>query len=838
MTSYDELPPFANEEVRAKFASYQKNAKAADAASLKAQELSERIKQMTELFTNVSSEIESTQQVLELDRAELARQEHEKAVATLKIANFKQEKVSLDKDREKVADSLLSISKQTSQSKSKLAELETKLNVTQKQLEEWRQKADKKAEDEGAMSRYHAADQVKLVELQRHSTELNMQRAKLVNSIAEVESENRGLNLEITKTAEDIRTASEGRSSEIAEWERVLHHNQARDSQVKDLGERFIAVSSRLRERKQQVARIEQTAKTLQSAATRKQKDADTAERTTAGLKEQLEISFENLREIREAVATAKISVEAADAELKAKQQELVLLVEQNKSREKRLAALRARLDAEKIGLNELQSGKLDKVRATAAAKAAAEEGMRKLGEKEKEKRTALHSLTTAQAELSKQRDLEMSSLGEISGAMSNERGLKTEGKKLRDEAARQEQMIYVADFEGQLLHRNIDRLSGVRTAEEKLELSKQSADLESQLAELNRQLNLLCMQNKKLDNEIKIATKQSMETENERARVEQQVIQSETEVEVSTREAAALVREGDRKTGYRDSLKVELKDARAALKNALESAIKAEADLAQFTVGWVEREKTLASEVEAARHQVRYSEEQRHVLAMKLTQVVDKVSQLRTKFEHMTRCRVGEDGQTHNQVYFLVKAAKEKTALQKRGDELNLAVQKAEKETRALEKSLDFLKHSNKKFAEALRAKPAEGPDEIWRLEDLIKESNDALHKLNRSIQDTENRMPKEEALKREKDAIDAAEAKYEELLRVTAEMRTHVAAQAAHASEIERSARVIKSGLPIEAIMNATQKAHEALLQLAHAEPEMEAFVESHIELRLLTN
>lgn len=71
-------------------------------------------------------------------------------------------------------------------------------------------------------------------------------------------------------------------------------------------------------------------------------------------------------------------------------------------------------------------------------------------------------------------------------------------------------------------------------------------------------------------------------------------------------------------------------------------------------------------------------AEEERHKIAMELSERNNKVKNLKIKYEALVQKNHGSsrDGDTeHSQAYYVIKAAQEKEELQRKGDELSAKI-------------------------------------------------------------------------------------------------------------------------------------------------------------------
>lgn len=103
---------------------------------------------------------------------------------------------------------------------------------------------------------------------------------------------------------------------------------------------------------------------------------------------------------------------------------------------------------------------------------------------------------------LFKLRNEQANLIGDISGTLSASRNLQANITKLKIEQQRQQELIYTQDFQIQSMERKRDRMKGVRSEEEKNKLKKEIEVLDGDLLKARKDLQLLKVSNKHLQDE------------------------------------------------------------------------------------------------------------------------------------------------------------------------------------------------------------------------------------------------------------------------------------------------------------------------------------------------
>ena len=134
------------------------------------------------------------------------------------------------------------------------------------------------------------------------------------------------------------------------------------------------------------------------------------------------------------------------------------------------------------------------------------------------------------------------------------------------------------------------------------------------------------------------------------------------------------------------------------------------------------ERKVEIQQHMSKTAQEVKLADEARSHLSMEVHQRSSKIDKLKKRFEIITLAMQTPDGEPElSQAHHVIKAAQEKEALQRNGDELHAKIQKAEREIEGLRNTLVLVNSGN----ESLRKKNklvADQDDDRAELADLEK--------------------------------------------------------------------------------------------------------------------
>jgi len=304
---------------------------------------------------------------------------------------------------------------------------------------------------------------------------------------------------------------------------------------------------------------------------------------------------------------------------------------------------------------------------------------------------------------LFKLREEEANLYGEIQGNMAACRNLQAHIGKLAQEFQRQQELLYNAEYQIQLMERKVARAKGEKTVEERKELEEQIQKAEADFAKRSTEHKTLSKALRGLDDDMRTIEKTLVGVEDERKKLASNIEELTLENDMFALDLNKVVKTKEETLVQHDIMKLEIKNIRDNLMKATYRVYNLENRKHQLEMSMQEREKEISVHKDVLKAEHKAAEDERHKIAVELSERLNKVKNLKIKYEALVQKKQSSDGMEdindHSQAYYVIKAAQEREELQRKGDELNAKIIQSEKELRALDNTLNHLKDRNSNF-------------------------------------------------------------------------------------------------------------------------------------------
>eukprot|EP00929_Paragymnodinium_shiwhaense_P117399 TRINITY_DN8793_c0_g1_i16.p1 TRINITY_DN8793_c0_g1~~TRINITY_DN8793_c0_g1_i16.p1 ORF type:complete len:894 (-),score=357.54 TRINITY_DN8793_c0_g1_i16:416-3097(-) len=720
------LPPYASEANKQLDAEVKRKEEELRKIEEKLESTGGRVKVMTEHLVNVQQELVNTQQLVDAKKHEVETEEHMKALTNRQLGRLQAEQIRLQKLIDDTQDQINAFSNELMRGNEKLDQFKLEMNWNQEELEQWAIAAKQKEEDEMTLEKYKRADDSKVRELTLAIEKLTYENAQRKKELAEQVTDTQAKQIEMDKTAELFRSLHEDRRKLIQQWEESVKSMQSRDKQLETLGEEY---ASNLQRKQQKESRMKDKRRLYDEIFNENEKMDQAIQQTDRQLVrvrlDHMNVKGE-LTGFRDEVEVLRNQLNACETEKTQTKNQCQSQHQMLETRKTRHQQMQRNLQMQQKALSDAQQLTKDKDAKSQEAEAARTEMLNVLKNVEREMKAAKDNLYKESQELYRLRAEEATTLGEISGAQSAIKNLQFQISRLDQERQRQQELLYAVDFQSQLMQRKVARVSGERTVEEREEFNKKE----------QKSLHaILTAQIKRQDAELKHAKRGLTDIHKETTNMKSTMEELELQNTIVNRTVSQTVKEKEEALMQHDILRLELKRLRQNLNTKSETLYSLENRKQQLQISMEEREKEVEVHTDVLKTQLRAAEDERHKAAIELAERKQKIYNLKMKYENvMSKVKKAEGAEGElSQAAYVIKAAQEKEELQRKGDELDDKIRRAEREIRALENTLGHLVTRNQKFKENFQTANQQNQSELEEkqmLEEQSRAANEVLFK------------------------------------------------------------------------------------------------------------
>jgi coiled-coil domain-containing protein 39 len=763
----DDLPLFAGPEARKLHLAIKEKEENIEIVSDETGDLAERVKVMKEHFKNVQQELEHTNALQGSKLKEIHTEKHLKQLTSRSLGGHKLEAKRIETELERVQDALNNVQNQIFGANQKLDEFKMQMNWNQEELEQWSLAAKQKEEDMLALEKYQRADEFKIKELnlklEQLTNELNKKRSSLDNWVANTEAKQK----ELDRVAKDFDALHVERQDMVVRWQETIAEMKKRDEAINELGN-AMAVAKKARLEKEKQVAIQQ-----------KRLDAQLYENnevTQRGevLSRLVSRRREEMMNMTTKIADFRDELESLKNELTSAAESLVTKRATNANKIKDLEERKVTLERQRLKYQQIKAQVEVEKQGARGAEETAKEAEQKLAESEKSYNKSLLKVKELKESLLKETQIvydvkrtESQMRQTIHGNKAASKNLENKLSQLDKEAARQQELLYNAEFQIQQIERKISRGMGERSDEEKRELRGNIEELEAKAEAIKDKRKMLQGQVRKLTNELvntrnkkDAQQKRKIELDEKQAEMvlENRMLEDEIKQDTKVKEDQAV---------SNDLLRLEVRRLRDLLSAKADAVFSLENRRQQLILSMEERKEDIQVHRDMLKAELRVLEDEKHKVTMDLRDKEQNVERLRSRFAAQNTS--SKDGEEHSQAYYVIQAAQKREELQRHGDELDHDIRRFEREIRALQTTLDHLNARNVAYRASFQKVDIKGSDVevLKQMQERTKMAKDMLFRKKKELQrlmtDFEEDSRRLDGLKTQNDRVNKQKAHLE---------------------------------------------------------------------------
>ncbi|KAJ8030943.1 Coiled-coil domain-containing protein 39 [Holothuria leucospilota] len=746
----------------------QKNQQEMTKLNLEVAQTEDRVFALQEHMRNVQQELNNTQGISRAREKEIETENHMLLVAQREEGRLKQEIQRLEnnladlQERKNIHEN--SIFKNTQ----KLEEMKSQLKWDQQALEAWLEESARKDEDAMTLAKYSQLDDAKIKELSLRMEKMTEDAQRKRKNLNHEMTETLTAQLELDKTAEEFRKAHNDRQDLIAQWEATIEQMQRRDREMDRLALQLAEAKANLRNNEDQVNEKRSFLENEMENNQEQQKQIQQTDRLAARLRQDHQQNENQRIQFQDEVETLKFTVERTATDLEGMRRQVNEL-------KKEVEEKKARVELAKKNRGIL----MDKLKAASNATISAEEKaaiMDNMLENEEEDQKLMEQelkrLRDLQykksQELYEAKVLEKNTGAEIQGGRAASRNLSSRINKLDHDSLKQQEIIYNQDFAIQQLERKIARLQGERSTEEMDALNAKIKELTAALDERNNTHTLLNTQLKRLQDDIRRVKRELEKGGAEKDDLTSKIEELNLHNDSSQRELRRIINAKQNLMVDDNILKLEIKRLRDMLNNKADTVFSLEKRRLQLDTAMKERHHEIGIHKDMLKAQLKTAEEERSTVSTELHERINKIDKLRKRYEILMVSMAPPEGEAEeemSQAYYVIKAAQEKEQLQRKGDELDAKIRKAEKEIKALENTLRLMNGRNEQYRKSFNrvTETSEEYEEKQRLDEQLRAVMDKYKYKRRQIREFQDDL---QTMSNTMENLTRDESAYEEMV------------------------------------------------------------------------
>ena len=732
----DDLPLFANAQARELDLDVKEKQTKVEKNVVDVVDMNERVKIMREHFKNVQQEVEHTNALVTSKRKEIQTESHLHQLVSRSLGRNKIESRTLIADIEKSQDLLNQLQNNIYKANEKMDEFKMQMNWNQEDLDQWAVASRQKEEDNLAIQKYTRADEIKVKELNLNVEHLNkellLNKTTLENEVTDTQAKQ----MELDRIADEFREAHKERQGLVNQWQETIDAMKLRDKEINEVGEKYAVAKTE---------RIRREEKVLLQA---KRLDLQKLENKEVEMK--TEVLARNVSKKREEMVTGNAKLADYRNELESLKNELTSAAEglitkrgENANKAKDIEEKRVMVERERQRYQNMKQALDESKKSTFQAEQTAKDSELELIKAEKELAAQMLKVKIAKETLLKETQnvsnlkREESRLrSEIGGTKSAERNLDGTLTQLDKESARQQELLYNAEFQIQQIERKVARGMGQRSDEEKKALKAQIDVLEVVLRDAKEKKKVLTAQCRKIMNEL-VASKSHRELLSNKKHILTEKI---GELELANRmmddELKKDVKCKEELTVQNDVLRLEVRRLRGMLSLKADAVCSLENRKQQLSLSLEERKEEISVHRDVLRAELRTLQDEKHNITMDLRTRELAVDRLKSRYE--TACQTKGEDEGHSQSYYIIQAAQKREELRRKGDEYDSDIRKCEREIRALQTTLDHLNARNMAFRSSFQKVDTKGDEgeAMRKLEERTRGLKESLFRKKKELQ------------------------------------------------------------------------------------------------------
>ena len=697
-----DFPDYANDKNKEIHKLIQQKKKEIQGVSDKIDDMKGRYFVMTEHLKNVESEIIHTETINHARKKETDSEKHFNLVMERQLGKVTRELEHSDIRLSELKDKQNDAQRRIFENSQKIEEVKQQIDWNQQEVDEWLQGARQKEEDRIAMEKYHRADDSKVKELSLAIEKLTSMRSKAESELQKEVTETQALQIQLNKISEEFEKQHSDRHRLFEQWDSLLRHLAIKNNLCVSSGEKMANEKIQNAFKQNTVSQKLKSLKTIQKQNSSNQEEIQRLEKFIFQQKSEDRDLKQSERDRKAELRVLQNRLSAFSSDLERKRQFITSLENGLTVKQKRLSNVEAQFNLKN---KMFQGGKETEQELEKLSKDA--DNILQLSEKEyadfvKQLAVKKNELYSVQKDLYKLKQHQSTCTADISGFQTKIKNMTAHSNKLFIEIQKQQELLYNAEYQIQLLERKVARAQGEKTVEETDYLVERLKTAKEEQAKSQQKYQTTLAAMKQLGDEHRSLDKRLKSLEEEERKLTVLIEKLNLENDMTSADLSALINKKEEILVQNNIMKLEIKKLQDKVLLNHNNVLDLEHRKTQISLSMSQREKEIQLHHAVLQAEHKIVDQERHKAAIELTERRTRVKNLQIKYQALIQSKQGKvDIYQHSQAYYIIKAAQEKEEIERKDEELKGQIQKSELELKALLNTLDHLRGRNSKFRE-----------------------------------------------------------------------------------------------------------------------------------------
>lgn len=597
-------------------------------------DVAQRLQIMKDHKKNVESELKQTRLFIDEKTKQTDTEQHLKQVAERQIGRMNMEFEKLSREYSEVQDRINEMQNFIYKGNEKLDQVSLEKNWNKEELQQWRLASQQKEKDNQTIEKYRRADEIKIKELNLLMERLTVEVSRIQRELETEMTETQAYQIELDKTAEEFRRHHEERQRLCAQWDEAIQNIARRDQLTWEEGQKMAQIKLQITEKESDLQELYKDLEKEKGNNKASKEDVDRFERRIIAKKnenEQRKLEYQNEK--------AKIKIyqnrlSAFATEMGTKNSRIATLKQEVLNKKQRLDNEQKKYKAQEVMLEKEWSIDGDLKMTQEEAEAQYKQRIQYKNEMDHKIRLKKEELFKASQTLFKYKQQEANMYSDIQGTIAAIRNLQAHMSKLNQEYQRQQELLYNAEYQIQLMERNVNKAKGERTVQESNQIEKETEAAEQECSKLRIEHHNLTKALKQLEEEQRNLDKRFSQVKEDKQKYKTLIEKLNLENDMTLMDLNKISKVKDDHMVQHDLMKLEIQKIRDTLIIASDEVLDLENKKNQIELSMQEREREISVHHDVLLAEYKAAEAERYTIAKELNEQKTKVRNLQIRYE------------------------------------------------------------------------------------------------------------------------------------------------------------------------------------------------------------